>query len=256
MQFPTHPGAAQQTSLFPVAPALPELPAPATPAYVQPPEQLHLWPEPEWVHLTQFTSDVVPDALPHGNSNCVPTSTAIALRMVGLDVPGFHGEDTQAVISGARMIATGKLEHQDGMWLEDNMRAMRQAGATVRPTHSADDMLAAVRSGQVAVVAGNANQDNTWYGAWNSPNTPKSDVQGHAITVSRYNAARDTYTVNDPEFEAPIYATKEELRSFMDPRHMSYGGHASAVIVDGPANSVRKGISITLPPERAESGNY
>src|SRR5262249_12223688 len=51
-------------------------------------------------HIAQFSGKYLPDG-PTMRPNCGPASVTMALRMIGLDVPGFNGQNSEAVLDKA-----------------------------------------------------------------------------------------------------------------------------------------------------------
>lgn len=190
---------------FALTPARPIAPPPLTVASIVR--------SPQAVHMTQYSSSVVPDALPLGNTNCGPTSAVIALRLLGLDVPGFHGERTEQVIDAARMIATGSPRSTDGTTKNEQARVLITGGANVQATRSLEVTLDAVRNGAVAVLGGDFNADR-WRALPSRPRINERIPAPHALVVSAYDAASQRFWVNDPMLTTPRSVTAEDIASF------------------------------------------
>jgi hypothetical protein len=186
--------------------------------------------------LPQFRSPALPDGLAWGpdNGNCGPTSIVNALRLVGLDVPGFHGERTQAVIDAARVLATGENDSTKATTKQQQATALRAAGADVQLTQSLPEGLRAVREGAVLVIGGNRAA-----AGWprRPDDKPPVGVANHGAVVARYDAAADRYVVFDPALFAPAHLTVQQLAAFTQ-------------VVDG-AKMLRLGLIVTNPAERA-----
>jgi hypothetical protein len=166
------------------------------------------------VHLTQHASRRLPDGLPVGNSNCGPTSTVVALRLLGLDVPGFTGQATQQAIDAARIIATGRNDPDDPTTKSQQAKVLLAGGARVGATVMLDEALAAVRSGtRVAVLGGNLNASG-WFDYPGRPRGGRLPDAGHCIVVSEWDRASGLYVVNDPMLATPVAATAKQLTSF------------------------------------------
>ena len=208
-----------QGKLFDI-PRAPRPPAPPAPYIPLPDKQLQLWPDPNYVHLTQFQSPRLVDGIPNGpqNGNCGPASAVMGLRLLSLVVPGFHGEDSERVIDAARKIGTGNIDGTQWTDLKQNARVFAAAGAAMRPVQSFADVLAAVKSGSPVFALGNA-LDKSWItGPWETAQQT-AKWGGHFVTISapELNGARPTgrIVVNDPSQLNPVTVTPEQLRHFL-----------------------------------------
>lgn len=163
--------------------------------------------------LPQFRSPGLPDGMPWGpdNGNCGPTSIVNALRLVGLDVPGFRGERTQAVIDAARVLTTGTNDPTAPTTKQQQAIALRTAGASVDVTRSLDAGLQAVRDGAVLLLGGD-RAARGWPRRTDDP--PPTKVANHAAVVARYEAATDRYVVFDPALYAPVRVDATQLAAF------------------------------------------
>jgi len=165
------------------------------------------------VHMTQYRSMTLPDGPPIGNANCGPTSAVMGLRLLGLDVPGFHGERTEQVIDAARLIATGSLDRSLGTTKSQQARILVAGGASIHGTIDLDEALAAVRAGAVALVGGDFNAPQ-WKAMSGRPSVDESTPAAHAIVVSSFDRERQQYWVNDPLLTTPRSVTRTQLDSF------------------------------------------
>jgi hypothetical protein len=210
--------------------------------YVVPAEQLPFWYEPRDVAMTQEPSYRTPDAVGEGNGNCGPTSAVMALRLVGLDVPGFHGERTQKAIDAARILATGANDANDWTNANEMRRALEAGGAIVREANGVNDTLDAVRQGKVALILGNVNTAG-WPGGSHIPPTYDKDAwAGHFVVASRYYPERDAYAINDPGDPHPYFVTGDQLRRFATGGDGENINPGIALVVDGPATTVRPSV--------------
>jgi hypothetical protein len=184
------------------------------------------------VFVPQFRSPGLPDGLAWGpdNGNCGPTAVVNALRLVGLDVPGFHGERTQAVIDAARVLATGENDPTRATTKQQQATALRAAGANVEVTQSLTDGLRAVRAGAALVIGGNRAAPG-----WprRPDDAPPVGVANHGAVVARYDAAKDDYVVFDPALFGPAHVSVAQLEAFTQ-------------VVDG-AKMLRLGLVVTNP---------
>lgn len=164
--------------------------------------------------LPQFRSPLLPDGIAWGaaNGNCGPASIVNALRLVGLDVPGFQGERSQAVIDAARRLATGSVEDGVATLKTQQAFALRAAGADVHVTHSLDAGLDAVRSGAVLVLGGD-RAARGWPRRSDDP--APSAVANHAVVVARaLDGDPDRFVVFDPALPAPTVVDGTQLDAF------------------------------------------
>lgn len=209
-----------------------------TSRYIDRSEQLPLWETSDSVHLTQYASTRLPDGHPNDamNGNCGPAAAVMALRLVGLDLPGYHGEDSQRALDVVRYRATGRLDQSE--WLTNLQldQYLRDSGAQVDLTTSPTEALRAVREGKVLLALGNVNADDWWMRPWSYPNVPAKEWAGHFVVVSGYQPDRDMYTLNDPSSEHVLHVSGRQLQSFM---HQSAREGHDQLIVDGPGNVVR-----------------
>lgn len=163
--------------------------------------------------LPQFRGPGLPDGLPWGpaNGNCGPTSIVNALRLVGLDVPGFRGERSQAVIDAARILATGSNDPAAATSKRQQAVALRSAGALVDETTSLSAALEGVRRGAALLIGGNRAADG-WPRREDDP--PPVGVAAHAAVVARYEPEADRYVVYDPALPAPVRVHARQLAAF------------------------------------------
>lgn len=165
------------------------------------------------VFLPQYRSAGLPDGLPWGpaNGNCGPTSIVNALRLVGLDVPGFAGERSQAVIDAARALATGGNDPSAATTKQQQAAAMRAAGALVEESYSLSEGLRAVRQGAV-LLAGGDRAAPGWPRRPDDP--PPTKPAPHAAVVARYVPETDRYVVFEPALAAPVEVDASQLAAF------------------------------------------
>jgi hypothetical protein len=184
------------------------------------------------VFVTQFRSPLLPDGLAWGpdNGKCGPTTIVNARRLVGLDVPGFHGERTQAVIDAARLMATGENDSTKATTKDQQALALRAAGAHVEVTRSLSEGLRAVREGAVLVIGGNRAADG-----WprRPDDAPPAGVASHGAVISRWVPETNRYVVFDPALFGPVHVDARQLAAFTQ-------------VVDGE-QMLRLGLVVTNP---------
>ncbi len=177
------------------------------------------------------------------NSNCGPTSLVMALRGLGLTLPGEASLDKSGeVIELARrtmvndssrdgVTASGKRSEQEQNYFtdfDDLMRGARAAGASARMIgENASSILTALKSGARVVVSGTfvGKANLPWTGDRGSDNhSAPGNATQHIVTVSGYNQQTGKFIVNDPARRTPIEVSGEQLENFM-------AGNAGAMAV-------------------------
>ncbi|MCW2956675.1 MAG: hypothetical protein JWO69_1544 [Thermoleophilia bacterium] len=162
-------------------------------------------------HIAQFAGKYLPDG-PTMRPNCGPASVTMALRMVGLDIPGFSGQNSEAVLDQARILATGKNDTSVGTTDAELETLINKSGAQWSETTDFNQMTGWVKQGIPVVLSG--NPAHGWNSRYSSDQVFPFDG-GHWVTVSGYDAATGHYIVNDPLSQiGPIYVSEAELRSY------------------------------------------
>jgi hypothetical protein len=162
-------------------------------------------------HIAQFAGKYLPDG-PSMRPNCGPASVTMALRMVGLDIPGFSGQNSEAVLDKARVLATGANDTSVGTTDSELENLISKSGAKWSESTNFAEVTNWVKQGIPVVLSGNPA-----YG-WN--NRYRSDQVypfngGHWVTVSGYDPGTGHYIVNDPLSQiGPIYVSEAELKSY------------------------------------------
>jgi hypothetical protein len=155
--------------------------------------------------------------------NCGPASVTMALRMVGLDIPGFNGQNSGAVLDKARILATGKNDVSVGTTDSELETLISKSGAKWSESTNFNEVTDWVKQGIPVVLSGNPA-----YG-WNHRYTSDQVYPfngGHWVTVSGYDPATGHYIVNDPLSQVgPIYVSEAELKSY----NQSHGNLGIAV---------------------------
>lgn len=162
-------------------------------------------------HIAQFAGKYLPDG-PSMRPNCGPASVTMALRMIGLDIPGFNGQNSEAVLDKARILATGKNDVSVGTTDSELETLISKSGAQWSESTNFGEVTDWVKQGIPVVLSGNPA-----YG-WNhrySADQVYPFNGGHWVTVSGYDKATGHYIVNDPLSQiGPIYVSEAELRSY------------------------------------------
>ena len=174
---------------------------------IAPREQYDYWTD----HIAQFRGKYLPDG-PTMRPNCGPASVTMALRMIGLDIPGFNGQNSNAVLDKARIIATGRNDVTVGTTDTELEKLITASGARWSESTNWSEMMGWVKQGIPVVLSGNPH-----YG-WNhrySTDQVHHFNGGHWVTVSGYDPSNGTYIVNDPLSQiGPITVSEAELRSY------------------------------------------
>ena len=162
-------------------------------------------------HIAQFAGKYLPDG-PSMRPNCGPASVTMALRMVGLDIPGFNGQNSEQVLDKARVLATGKNDISVGTTDSELENLISQSGAKWSESTNFSEVTNWVKQGIPVVLSGNPAH------GWNSRYTADQVYPfdgGHWVTVSGFDSATGHYIVNDPLSQiGPIYVSEAELKNY------------------------------------------
>jgi hypothetical protein len=162
-------------------------------------------------HIAQFRGKYLPDG-PSMRPNCGPASVTMALRMVGLDIPGFSGQNSEAVLDKARIIATGQNNTAVGTTDAELEKLISSSGGRWSESSNFGEMLSWVKQGIPVVMSG--NPAHGWNSRYSSDQVYPFNG-GHWVTVSGYDASTGHYIVNDPLSQiGPIYVSEQELQSY------------------------------------------
>lgn len=170
--------------------------------------------DPAVIHISQVGDELYNPTAPNATANCGPTTVLMAIRLLGLDVPGadrYRGED---LVKFVRQIATGSTDTTIGTTNVHLQRVLAQSGCAWRILTHPKDMLNAVIGGEPVIMAGNPTVCGGYTDRYDYIDIRRWD-SGHWILVSRYNPERRTFTVNDPQSTiGPIEVTARELAAF------------------------------------------
>jgi hypothetical protein len=173
-------------------------------------------------HIAQFRGKYLPDG-PSMRPNCGPASVTMALRMIGLDIPGFNGQNSEAVLDRARVIGTGVNDTSVGTTDTELERVIEASGGRWSESNNLNEMLGWVQQGIPVILSGNPRHG--WNSRYSSDQVYPFDG-GHWVTVSGYDQKTGYYIVNDPLSQiGPIYVSAEELASY----NRAHGGLGIAV---------------------------
>lgn len=162
-------------------------------------------------HIAQFRGKYLTDG-PSMAPNCGPASVTMALRMIGLDIPGFSGQNSEQVLDKARIMATGRNDVSVGTTDTELERVITQSGGRWSESNNFNQITDWVKQGIPVVLSGNPAKG--WDHRYTAGQVYPFDG-GHWVTVSGYDAASGHYIVNDPLSQiGPIYVSEAELRSY------------------------------------------
>lgn len=180
-------------------------------------------------HMAQFRGKYLPDG-PTMRPNCGPASTTMALRMIGLDIPGFSGQNSEAVLDKARIIATGRNDTTRGTTDNELERLISASGGQWSESTDFNQIKDWIKQGIPVILSGNPAH------GWNhrySQDQVYPFNGSHWVTVSGYDPSSGYYIVNDPLSQiGPIYVSEKELASYTAQRwegNASYGRLGIAV---------------------------
>lgn len=177
------------------------------------------------------------------NSNCGPTSLVMALRGLGLSLPGGAAASKAGeLVDLARKVMTqdnsrdgvtssgkrAEYEHNFYTDFDDLKRGARAAGASARMiAEDAQSILSALRSGARVIVSGtfSGKSNLPWTGDRGPDNNgAPGNATKHIVTVSGYNQETGRFIINDPARRTPVEVTGTQLENFMS-------GNAGALAV-------------------------
>lgn len=151
-----------------------------------------------------------PDA-PSGNTNCGPTSLAMALKALGLQPPGLSNPgNPEAWIEATRMAMEGDTDSFKLTSDDDVLRGALKSGAQAEKVSGLQGVEQAVSEGKLVAVAGNPvayenRLSNDQYAHFNG---------GHFILVSAIQG--DQVTVEDPMSHMGSFTiSRDELARYM-----------------------------------------
>jgi len=171
-------------------------------------------PDPTAIHISQVGDELYNSHAPNATANCGPTAVIMAIRMLGLPVPGEERYRGEALVEYIRVMATGRGDRMVGTTNLHLQRVLAQSGAAWRVLTHPKDMLRAVMNGEPVIMAGNPSVPTTYTRRFDYFDIRRWDG-GHWILVSRYNPERRTFTVNDPQSViGPVEVTAAELYAF------------------------------------------
>jgi len=136
----------------------------------------------------------------------------MALRMIGLDIPGFNGQRSEAVLDKARTIATGKNDVSVGTTDAELEKLVSASGGKWSESQDVGQITNWVKKGIPVVLSGNPSKG--WDSRYNANQVYPFDG-GHWVTVSGYDQKTGYYIVNDPLSQiGPLYVSESELASY------------------------------------------
>ena len=162
-------------------------------------------------HIAQFRGAYLNDG-PSMRPNCGPASVTMALRMIGLDIPGFNGQRSEAVLDKARVLATGQNNTSVGTTDSELERLISASGGRWSESQNFNEITGWVKQGIPVVLSGNPSRG--WNNRYSADQVYPFDG-GHWVTVSGYDQKTGYYIVNDPLSQiGPIYVSEQELHNY------------------------------------------
>lgn len=172
--------------------------------------------DPAEIHISQVGDEFYNDGAPGATANCGPTSVLMAIRLLGRDVPGASRYKGEALVEFVRYLATGDTNRMVGTTNLHLQRVLEKAGCKWRILRDVRSMLKAVIAGEPVIMGGNPTAKGCYAERFDYIDLRRWD-SGHWIVVSRFNADRKTFTINDPQSTiGPIEATAKELAAFAE----------------------------------------
>lgn len=170
--------------------------------------------DPRNVHVTQIPSrfNRTPTA---GNKDCGPASVVMALKLVGLKLPGVTGSaSAQGQINRARQLA-GAGPSTQSTTNHELARVLERSGAVSHEVTSKDEVHNAVLAGQPVILNGNARNAGA-YGPSFKPSQLVPFDGAHWIVVSGFDTKSGTYLINDPLSKVGVLkVTPAQLEAYM-----------------------------------------
>lgn len=168
--------------------------------------------DPRTVHVTQIRSRYNPNPTP-GNRDCGPASVVMALRLVGLKIPGVLANATpQLQIDRARAMA--KVAVGQSTSNHDLGRALHKAGAQTRELVDGAAVRESVLAGRPVILNGNPRNPGAYGHNFSSSRMVPFDGQ-HWIVVSGYDEATGQFIINDPLSKVgPVKVSPAALESY------------------------------------------
>lgn len=170
--------------------------------------------DPASIHVSQVGDEVYNSGAAASSANCGPVAVIMAIRLLGLELPGSQNLRGEDLVRFVRMRATGNTDSRVGTSNLHLQRIIELAGGTSRTLRDPRDMLAVVQRGEPVIMRGNPTHPSCYTRRFDYIDIRRWDAP-HWILVSRYNAGRNTYTINDPQSViGPVEATASELLAY------------------------------------------
>lgn len=171
--------------------------------------------DPERFFIAQVTHPRYNPDAPSATANCGPASLAMALL-------AFHRvpaqANRQALVMQVRQLMTGRQDAQELTSEVDVTRGAQAAGLKSRYVETLAEVEAAVRQGELVVLAGNP-------AAYNKQLSSEQYVPfdgGHFVLVAGLEG--DRWLVSDPySLQGPLLVSREAMEQFMAYRQWNVG---------------------------------
>ncbi|MCW2973257.1 MAG: hypothetical protein JWN72_1530 [Thermoleophilia bacterium] len=174
------------------------------------------------------------------SADCGVAASLMALWATGAAPRPTTAAGVDQAFTAARLLATERTDRTEPLFPKDLDRLFTKVKVPHTMVQSGTNLLDDVRRGATAVVlgsatgatlqgaAGNANGAGTWYeraGQLGLPGVP----DGHAVTLTGYQASDDSFVVMDPLGQAPFRAPAREVTTFID--NLKSWGYPAGVTV-------------------------
>ncbi|MBC7461813.1 MAG: hypothetical protein H7287_10670 [Thermoleophilia bacterium] len=174
------------------------------------------------------------------SADCGVAASLMALWSTGAAPRPTTAQGIDQAFVSARLLATERIDRTEPLFPKDIDRLFTQVKVPHAMVQSGTSLLDDVRRGATAVVlgsatgatpqgaTGNADGAGTWYeraAQLGLPGVP----DGHAVTITGYQASDDSFTVMDPLAQAPFRAPAREVSTFID--NLKSWGYPAGVTV-------------------------
>jgi hypothetical protein len=168
---------------------------------------------PQSIHITQVPSrfNRAPAAF---NRDCGPASVVMALRMLGVKIPGLaaHASPQKAIMQVRRL--AGALQENTSTTNVDLENALNRAGTQTTELTDFGSVKASVLAGNPVILNGNPRNPGAY--GWSFPASKMVPYNGaHWIVVSGFDQATGKFIINDPlSMSGAVEVTPRQLDAY------------------------------------------